>query len=142
MVDSLHVNMHKLARRFGLGLLDTIAARPPHARDTCYLDGHYYPMAQADRDFAQIYPIMQQQLGKVNEVTTYANATAEAKRLDAMSMRDWITRYVPGGRVVAARAPDRSLVLERVRSRPRRTERAQSRGAARRAAPLRRRTTR
>jgi monoamine oxidase len=97
MVDSLHVNMHKLARRFGLGLLDTIAARQPHARDTCYLDGHYYPMAQADRDFAQIYPIMQQQLGKVNEETTYANATAEAKRIDAMSMHDWITRYVPGG---------------------------------------------
>src|SRR5581483_9467643 len=72
-------------------------ARPPHGRDTCYLDGAYYPMVQADRDFAQIYPVMQEQLGKVNAVTTYANATAEAKRIDAMSMRDWITRYVPGG---------------------------------------------
>jgi monoamine oxidase len=97
MVDSLHVNMHRLAKRFGLGLLDTIAARPPHGRDTCYLDDRYYPMAQADRDFAVIYPIMQQQLSKVNELTTYANATHEARRIDAMSMRDWIVRYVPGG---------------------------------------------
>jgi len=97
MVDSLHVNVHRLARRFNLGLLDTIAARPPHARDTCYLDGQYYPMAQADRDFAAIYPIMQEQLAKVNELTTYRNATAEARRLDAMSMRKWIAQYVPGG---------------------------------------------
>jgi monoamine oxidase len=97
MVDSLHVNIHQLARRFGLGLLDTIAARPPHSRDTSYLDGGYYPMAEADRDFATIYPIMQAQLGKLNPLTTYANATAEARRLDAMSMRDWIVRYVPGG---------------------------------------------
>jgi monoamine oxidase len=97
MVDSLHVNIHRLARRFGLALLDTIAGRPPHSRDTCFLDGRYYPMAQADRDFAEIYPIMQLQLGKVNALTTYANATPEARRLDAMSMRDWIARYVPGG---------------------------------------------
>ncbi len=97
MVDSLHVNMHRLARRFGLRLLDTIAARPPHSRDTCYIDGRYYSMADADRDFAKVYPIMQLQLGKVNALTTYANATAEARRLDAMSMHDWIVRYVPGG---------------------------------------------
>ncbi|MBV8154059.1 MAG: FAD-dependent oxidoreductase [Candidatus Eremiobacteraeota bacterium] len=97
MVDSLHVNIHKLARRFGLGLLNTYAARPPHSRDTSYLDGHYYAMADADRDFAAIYPVMQQQLGKLNVTTTYANATPEAKRLDAMSMRDWIAQYVPGG---------------------------------------------
>jgi monoamine oxidase len=97
MVDSLHVNMRRLARRFGLPLLNTYAARAPHSRDTCYLDGRYYPMAEADRDFAKIYPLMQTQLGKVNALTSYANATAEAKRLDAISMHDWIVRYVPGG---------------------------------------------
>ncbi|HZV77035.1 MAG TPA: NAD(P)/FAD-dependent oxidoreductase [Candidatus Babeliales bacterium] len=97
MVDSTHVNIHRLARRFGLGLLDTHAAWPPGARDTCYLDGRYYPMTQADRDFAKIYPILQEQLGKVDATTTYANATPTARHLDAMSMRDWIVQYVPGG---------------------------------------------
>jgi monoamine oxidase len=97
MVDSLHVNIHQLARRFHLGLLDTYAARPKEARDTCYLDGTFYSMADADRDFARIYPILQAQLGKVDPLTTYANATPTARRLDAMSMRDWIERYVPGG---------------------------------------------
>jgi monoamine oxidase len=97
MVDSTHANVRGLARRFGLPLLDTIAARPPHARDTCYIDGAYYPMRDADRDFAEIYPVLQAQLAKVDDDTTYANATAEARRLDGMSLHDWIVRYVPGG---------------------------------------------
>jgi monoamine oxidase len=97
MVDSLHVNIHQLARRFGIGLLDTYSGRPPRARDTCYLDGRYYSMVDADRDFAKIYPILQAQLNAVDPLTTYANATPTARRLDAMSMRDWIVRYVPGG---------------------------------------------
>lgn len=97
MVDSLHVNMHRLAARFGLPLLNTFAARPPGARDTCYLDGRYYSMTDADRDFAGIYPVLQEQLGKVNSETTFATATPEARRIDAMSMSDWVTRYVPGG---------------------------------------------
>jgi monoamine oxidase len=97
MVDSLHVNMHTLAKRFGLALADTYSQRPPHARDTCYLDGRYYAMTDADTDFARIYPIMQDQLAKLDPLTTYANATPEARRLDAMSMRDWIVQYVPDG---------------------------------------------
>jgi monoamine oxidase len=97
MVDSLHVHIRGLASRFGLKLLDTYAARPPRARDTCYLDGRYYAMHDADRDFARIYPVLQEQLGKLDPVTTYANATPEARRLDAASMAQWIERYVPGG---------------------------------------------
>ncbi len=97
MVDSTHVTIHSLARRFGLGLLDTYAGRPPRARDTCYLDATYYSMTDADRDFAKIWPVLQEQLSRVNPTTTYANATPTARRLDLMSMRDWIDRFVPGG---------------------------------------------
>ena len=97
MVDSTHLNIHQLARRFKLALLDTHAAWPTRARDTCYLDGRYYSMVDADRDFAKIYPILSEQLGKVDSTTTYATATPTARRLDAMSMRDWIVQYVPGG---------------------------------------------
>lgn len=97
MVDSTHLNIQRLARRFSLGLLDTYAGRPPHARDTCYLDGRYYSMIDADRDFGEIYPVLQSQLAKMPSTITYATATPEARRLDAMSMRDWIERYVPGG---------------------------------------------
>lgn len=97
MIDSTHVTMHTLARRFSLALLDTHGAWPPKARDTCYLGGAYYSMADADRDFAKLYPVLQDQLAQVNSTTTYANATPTARRLDLISMRDWIERYVPGG---------------------------------------------
>ncbi|HTA54857.1 MAG TPA: NAD(P)/FAD-dependent oxidoreductase [Candidatus Acidoferrales bacterium] len=97
MVDSTHANIHGLARRFKLRLLDTHAAWPPHARDTSYLGGAYYSMVDADRDFAKIYPVLQAQLGAVNPTTTYATATPMARHLDAMSMSAWIARYVPGG---------------------------------------------
>jgi monoamine oxidase len=97
MVDSLHVNIRSLARRFKLRLLDTISARPPASRDTCYLNGRYYSMADADRDFARIYPVLVEQLARVDPETTYANATPTARALDSISMRDWIERYVPHG---------------------------------------------
>ncbi len=97
MVDSLHVNMHALARRFGCALLDTHAPLPAGARDTCYLDGRYYSMSAADRDFANLYPVLQAQLAQIPSPTTYANATPAARRLDAMSMNQWIERYVHGG---------------------------------------------
>ena len=54
-------------------------------------------MAEADRDFAAIYPILEKQLDAMGETPTYANATAEARRLDAMSMLQWLKTYVPGG---------------------------------------------
>lgn len=97
MVDSDHRHVRGLARRFGLRLLDTDAARPPGARDTCFLDGRYYAMADADRDFAAVYPILRDQLEKLPDYTTYKTATRESYRLDAMSMAKWIARYVPGG---------------------------------------------
>lgn len=97
MVDSTHENVRGLARRFNLALLDTYSQRPPGARDTCYLDGRYYAMSDADRDFAKIYPILQAQLAELPATTTYATANDAARRLDATSMRDWIERYVPGG---------------------------------------------
>jgi len=97
MVDSTHANIHGLAKRFNLALLDTYSQRPAHARDTCYLDGRYYPMTQADADFAEIYPTLRSQLDALPSETTYATANATARRLDAMSMRAWIERYVPGG---------------------------------------------
>ncbi len=97
MIDSKHAHMHALARRFHLPLVDTFAALPPRARDTSYFSGRYYAMEHADRDFAAVYSILQQQLRAIGPETTYNRATPEARRLDAMSMSAWIERYVPGG---------------------------------------------
>ncbi|HTX59358.1 MAG TPA: NAD(P)/FAD-dependent oxidoreductase [Verrucomicrobiae bacterium] len=98
MIDTDHRTMRGLAARFRIPLLDTLAAMQPGARDTAYLHGTYYPMPEADRDFAAIYPILERQLAAVGDAVTYRDATPEARRLDAMSMLRWIETYVPGGR--------------------------------------------
>ncbi len=97
MIDSKHAHMRALARRFHLPLIDTYAAMLPRARDTSYFADRYYPMAQADRDFAPVYRVLQEQLRGMGPETTYASATPLARKLDKLSMTDWIQRYVPGG---------------------------------------------
>lgn len=97
MIDTKHVHMRALARRFRLPLIDTYAAMLPHARDTSYFADRYYSMAQADRDFAPVYKVLQEQLRGIGEETTYDSATPLARELDNLSMTAWIEKYVPGG---------------------------------------------
>lgn len=97
MIDSNHAHMRALARRFRLPLTDTYAAMLPDARDTSFFAGHYYPMEQANRDFAPVYRALQEQLRGIGSETTYDSSTPLARQLDRMSMSAWIARYVPGG---------------------------------------------
>ncbi len=98
MIDSDHRTMRALAKRFNLPLDDALAPLQAHARDTAFVHGGYYAMTQADRDFAPVFRTLQTQLSQIGETTTYDSATSEARRLDAISMAQWIDRYVPGGR--------------------------------------------
>jgi monoamine oxidase len=98
MIDTDHLTMHALARRFHQPLIDTWAPLAPHARDTSYFQHHYYPMTQADRDFEPVYAVLREQLAKLGPVTTWDSATPLARELDHTSMAAWIDRYVPGGR--------------------------------------------
>lgn len=98
MIDSDHHTMRALAARFHLPLDDALAPLKPHARDTAYVQNAQYSMIQADRDFAPVFKTLQAQLAKTGPGTTYNSVTPEARRLDAMSMAQWIDTYVPGGR--------------------------------------------
>lgn len=97
MIDSKHATMHALARRFNVPLLDTIAAWPKGARDTAYLDRRYYPLAQADKDFAPVFAVLQRQSAQTRGNTTYNEVTPLGRKLDAMSIAQWIDTFVPGG---------------------------------------------
>ncbi len=98
MIDSKHVHMHALARRFNQPLIDTWQPLVKGARDTSYFHKRYYPMQQADHDFAPVYRVLREQLAKLGDVTTWDSATPLARELDKMSMAQWIDRYIPGGR--------------------------------------------
>ena len=98
MIDSEHHTMRALAARFHLPLDDAIAPLKPHARDTAYVLHSQYLMTQADTDFAPVYRVLTDQLAKAGPSTTYDRSTAEGRRLDHMSMAQWIDAYVSGGR--------------------------------------------
>jgi len=97
LIDTQHANMHRLSKRFALRLADVRAAQPVGARETVFLNGSYYPMDRADRDFGKIYPILQEQLVQAGTTTTYSSNTAVGRMLDHMSIAEWIDRYVPDG---------------------------------------------
>ncbi|MDP9017749.1 MAG: FAD-dependent oxidoreductase [Candidatus Eremiobacteraeota bacterium] len=97
MIDTKHATMRALAAKFQIPLLDTIAAQRRGARDTAFIEGRYYPMHDADTDFAAIRSVLDRQLAACGDTTTYNRATSEGRRLDNMSMASWIEQYVPGG---------------------------------------------
>lgn len=97
LIDTHHTNMRRLSARFGLRLADVRAAQLVGARETVFLSDSYYPMDRADRDFAQVYAVLQDQLSKAGPATTYKSSTAVGRMLDRTSIKEWIDRYVPDG---------------------------------------------
>jgi monoamine oxidase len=96
-IDTGHVTIRRLARRFGLKLDDVNAASPEGATETFFFDGGYY--TQADRDFARIFEAVQTDLGSAPFPTTFDAFTPAAQALDRMSVHQWIETRVPGGHV-------------------------------------------
>jgi monoamine oxidase len=97
LIDSSHVTMIALARRFGLPLTDVLADTPRAAQYTIMFDGRYYPIEAAARDFKPVYARLLAQLRAAGDLAPFDRLTDEQRRLDAMSVYAWIERYVPGG---------------------------------------------
>ncbi len=95
-INSVHKTILKLAKRFGLTVVDEIAAQPAGSVDTLYFDGKYYSRDQADRDFAPVNAILQQQV-TLAPSTVYNSYTQTGYDLDHLSVYDWIEKYVPRG---------------------------------------------
>ncbi|HYO51477.1 NAD(P)/FAD-dependent oxidoreductase [Archangium sp.] len=97
LIDTGHVTLHSLARRFGLELDDLFEAQPRHSEETFYFFGKYYPKADADRDFRAIQKVLAEDLRLAGYPTTFAQSTPHGRMLDSMSVYDWIESRVPGG---------------------------------------------
>jgi monoamine oxidase len=97
-LDSGHTTMLALARRFGLKLVDVLAAQPQGSTDTLYFFGKYYSVQQAYKDFQKIAGHLEADANHLYP-TTYDPATQSprALQLDHMSVYQWIEQYVPGG---------------------------------------------
>jgi monoamine oxidase len=97
LIDSGHQTMLALAKRFKLPLIDLLAAEPAAATETYYFLGQRYPKAQADRDFAALYPAILDDVRAAGYPTTYNRSKPGGRALDSMSIYEWIERRVPGG---------------------------------------------
>jgi monoamine oxidase len=96
-IDSGHATLIALAQRFNLPLIDEVGAQPANSEDTLFFFHEYYPAAQADADFQPLMNALNRQNNDAPFPTLYNSFTAAGKRLDEMSLYDWIEKYVKGG---------------------------------------------
>ena len=97
LINTDHQTMLRLARRFGLRTLDLHAAQAPGSEDAFHVLGALYPVAEADREFQAVYPLLRRDLDAAGEETTHKTRTPAGIALDRMSIREWLEARVPGG---------------------------------------------
>jgi monoamine oxidase len=97
LIDSGHTTILGLAQRFGLKVIDLIAAQPPKSTDTLFFFDDYYAVAQSDSDFAPVFDVLTEQINAAPFPTNFNSFTAAGKALDEMSVHAWIESFVPGG---------------------------------------------
>jgi monoamine oxidase len=97
LIDTKHKTIQGLAKRFGFGLTDLLAAQPTQSTDTYYFFGKYYPDDQANADFMPVYNQVKADGRAAGFPTLYNSSTARGRELDHMRLYDYIAQYVPGG---------------------------------------------
>jgi monoamine oxidase len=96
-IDTVDVTMRRLAKRFGLTLVDVNAAEPPNSVDTNYFLGGYYTEGELAVDMKPITRILVEQNQAIGPVALYNSYTPAGYHFDHLSAYDWIETYVPGG---------------------------------------------
>ncbi len=96
-IDSDHTTIHALVTRFELQLINLGQHIASKAQTTMYYRNRYYSAQEFTRDFRILAPILKQQYQAVDFPTTHTHFTETAKRLDHMSVYDWVAKYVEGG---------------------------------------------
>jgi monoamine oxidase len=96
-IDTVDVVMRRLAKRFGLTLVDVNAAEPPESVDTNYFLGGYYTNAELARDLRPVIPVLAEQNRAIGPIAVYNQYTPAGYYFDHLSAYDWIETYVPGG---------------------------------------------
>ncbi len=97
LIDTAHETVQALAGRYGLELDDLLDAQPKRSDDVYFINGRYYPKAQADADFAEIFDAVVADSDAAPFPTLFDSFTPEARELDRMTVYDYIESRVPGG---------------------------------------------
>jgi monoamine oxidase len=97
LINTDHQTILRLARRFGLQTVDLHAGQASGAEDAYHILGALYPVADADREFQAVFPLLKRDLDAAGDETTHRTKTPAGVALDRMSVREWIDARVPGG---------------------------------------------
>lgn len=98
LIDSGHTSILSLAQRFNLPTVDLHAAEPHGSTETYFFGGHYYSVAQANKDFGPVFNRLTADNKAAPFPTLYNSGFSEAAfDLDHMSVYQWIESRVPGG---------------------------------------------
>lgn len=97
LIDTDQHAIRRLARELGLKLTDVLAAPPPGTQALYMFNGLPYNLADATADWQPIYDLVQQQATDIGDYN-YKKSSKAAKHFDAMTISDWVRRFVPGGR--------------------------------------------
>ncbi len=105
-IDTRHVHLRGLATELGLHLDDLWKGDVNGSVSPNWLGGAYFPQATLNAELSRISAAVTAQArragvigegGKASDVAySYGTATAEARQMDELNMREWIDQHVPG----------------------------------------------
>jgi monoamine oxidase len=97
LIDTNHTTILGLSSRFGLPVVDLLAAEPAGSTPTYWFFGGRYTDDQADTDFVPVRAAAKNDLTAVGYPTLWNNYKPAGYALDQMSVYGWIESRVPGG---------------------------------------------
>jgi monoamine oxidase len=97
LIDQGHVDIRQLAQELGLELVNLLASETNGTETFQLFDGQFYSFAEATDDLKTIWQQIHNDIAAASYPTTWDSNTQRGRELDAMSIAQWIDKYVPGG---------------------------------------------
>ena len=97
LIDQSHTQTRQLAQELELKLDNLLSAEVNGTEPFYYFDGQPYSFAEATDDLKEIWQQLHKDVSAASYPTLYNLSTQRGRELDAMSIADWISAYVPGG---------------------------------------------
>jgi monoamine oxidase len=97
LIDTGHTEMRQLVQELGLDTDDLLQGEVNGTEDFYRFDGQDYSFDQATADLKAIWQQIHSDVSAASYPTLYTSSTQRGRELDAMSIADYIARYVPGG---------------------------------------------
>jgi monoamine oxidase len=98
LIDQSHLEIRHLAQELGLPLDNLLQAEANGTDPFYFFDGSRYSFVDATRDLKAIWQTIHSDLSAASYPTLYSSYTPRGWELDHMSLAQWITANVPGGR--------------------------------------------